>query len=139
MVTSANEDLLSALTEATADLLFPSETDSPVVPYTYAPDGQRLPTVAALRRRLGQPPPTLVEKTSLDDFFAAVTAPPPELAGDEESTRTAARFQELVTLLKTRLRRPRVYRVGTIRIDVYVLGISPAGGIFGVQTTVVET
>ncbi len=49
------------------------------------------------------------------------------------------RYQRLVKLLQTHLTDLKVYRLGEVEIDVYVLGKTESGAIAGLATISVET
>ena len=63
-----------------------------------------------------------------------------EQDGQSQEARTqAARFQTLVRLLRDGLSDIKVYRVGDVEADVYVLGKTASGSLAGVTTKIVET
>ena len=68
----------------------------------------------------------------VDDFFALATQE--EDWHDQEERETVQRFQNLVGVLKQNLSQLRVYRVGSIEIDVYIVGVTPGGGLAGLST-----
>ena len=74
---------------------------------------------------------------AVDGFFAIATQE--EDWHDEEERETAKRFQNLVRILKQNLSQLQVYRVGSIEIDVYIIGMTPGGDWAGLSTQVVET
>ncbi|MBE9067133.1 nuclease, partial [Leptolyngbya cf. ectocarpi LEGE 11479] len=49
------------------------------------------------------------------------------------------RYRNLRDLLETTLEDLQVYRIGTVEIDVYLLGKTEDDQIIGVKTTIVET
>ncbi|MGK4006481.1 nuclease A inhibitor family protein [Sorangium sp. So ce1036] len=129
------EELLASLEEAAQPLLFPSESDHPLRPFRW--DGGDVPSPSALRAARGAAAETPVEVTTVGDFFAPVLEPAEE-AGDAALT-DAGRYRQLVALLEAHLTDLRVYRVGSVDIDVYVLGRHPSGAWLGLRTKVVET
>jgi Nuclease A inhibitor-like protein len=58
---------------------------------------------------------------------------------DEEEREIVQRFQHLVSVLKQNLSNIQVYRVGSIEIDAYILGVTPSGNWMGLSTQLVET
>ncbi|WP_437726712.1 nuclease A inhibitor family protein [Sorangium sp. So ce861] len=128
------EELLASLGEAAQHLLFPSESDHPLEPFRSRGDASS-PT--ALRAAEGLAAETPVEVTTLDDFFAPVLDPPAE-AG-EAAQADAGRYRQLADLLERHLADLRVYRVGRVDIDAYVVGRHPSGAWLGLKTRVVET
>lgn len=88
-------------------------------------------------RKVGYSLNTSVEFVELDSFF--------ELAATEQSwhstkeKETVKRYQNLVKLIKANLADVKVARLGTITIDVYIVGRTPSGDLAGLTTKVVET
>ena len=74
---------------------------------------------------------------SVDEFFAIATAE--EDWDDEEERETVQRFQNLVSTLKQNLSQLQVYRVGSVNIDAYIVGVTPDGDYAGLATKLVET
>ena len=58
---------------------------------------------------------------------------------DEQQKQNVKKFQTLVQTLKDNLNEIKVYRIGTIDIDVYIIGKTSSGDIAGLSTKVVET
>lgn len=123
-------DVLEALAEAASRLWFPSESDAPLTPYLWP--GARKPTPGALLRAEGHPPGTPVEIVKLEELFDALTAPRP-------GATDTARWRALVDLLETHLEGLRVYRIGAVDVDAYVLGRHRSGAWLGLKTHLVET
>jgi len=125
---------LSAIEEATRGLLFPSESDRPLVAYRFGPEE---PTPEAVLQARGLPAETPVEQESVASFFEGVTQTQEGAAAEEQAT--AERFRALVALLERELTELRVLRVGKIDIEALVLGKHPSGEWLGVSTHLVET
>ncbi len=121
---------LRTLEEAAAGLLFPSETDAPLVPIELS--GAQGPDLSAegLLRAEGRTEGTKVEEATADDLFAPLIE-----AGDDD----AKKYGRILELLQGELPNVRVYRVGSTDIDVYVLGKHASGAWVGLKTKVVET
>jgi hypothetical protein len=121
---------LRSLEEAASGLLFPSETDAPLVPIELAgAQGADLSAEGLLnieKREAG----TKVEEVTADELFAPLIE-----AGDDD----AKKYGRILELLKAELTDLRVYRVGSTDIDVYVLGKHSSGAWVGLKTKVVET
>lgn len=62
-----------------------------------------------------------------------------EEVGIDELLNVSRNFPDLVKLLKARLAKLTVYKVGTISIPVYMLGRSPEGNWLGLSTRLVQT
>ena len=129
--------LFDTLSQATSGLLFPSESDAPITPYHFpGPQGAE-PTPEALLSVEHLPGDTPVETITVADLFDPFQHAA-EGASDEDQAE-AARYGALVELLGHELKALRVYRVGKVDIDVYVLGHDAAGSWLGLKTHVVET
>jgi hypothetical protein len=128
-------DLWDAITRATEGLLFHSESDAPIEPYRWTEHA--VPSKAALLKAEGRRPDEVVEELTLHELFDPVTQE--QSFWNEEDRAEAARYKALVELLEEGLSEVRVYRVGKVDIDVYVVGKHPSGGCAGVKTHVVET
>lgn len=131
----ADGEALAALVEAAGGLLMPSETDAPFTPVHWAGAWPLSPE--RVRARLGLPPATPVERRPVARLFAALTRVYDP--GDAAAEARAARFAALRREVEGRLHDPAVYRVGSIKIDVLILGRAPSGAAIGLRTTVVET
>ncbi|MEG3939839.1 nuclease A inhibitor family protein [Microcoleus sp. S36b_A3] len=127
--------ITTQLSSATQGLLFLSETDAPFEVIHWPAQGELTPP--KLLQLTGHPPDAPVEQRTVDDFFAIATAE--ETWHDEEERETVQRFQNLVSVLKQNLSQLQVYRVGSIEIDVYIVGVPQSGDWAGLSTQVVET
>jgi hypothetical protein len=127
---------LQELQEATAGLLFMSESDYPfqVIEWDQAieitPDYLR-------QQSAGVNSQTPVRRQSVDEFFRSATSEPQWKKGRE--LETARRYQTLVRLLKEYLTDLTVYRVGEIDITIFILGKNESGDLVGLTTRVIET
>ena len=129
------DSIADQLQKASEGLLFLSETDAPFAVITWPTQGEL--NQVKLLQLTEHPPDVLVEIVSVDEFFDTPTAE--EDWHDEEEGETAKRFQNLVSILKQNLSQLQVYRVGSIEIDVYIIGMTPGGGLAGLSTKLVET
>jgi len=130
----SDEQLIEELREATRGLLFMSESDYPLEVFKWT---TAEPTREFLRKLSGKDSPSEVETQRASEFFRAA-ASEPDWKGEAELA-TAHKFQTLLRMLETALSDLRVYRVGSIDINVYVAGRAPSGNWLGVSTRVVET
>jgi hypothetical protein len=110
-----------------------SETDAPLEPLRIADEL----TPERLRRLSDVTDDTPVEAQDFDDFFRPAVYEPAWKSAHEIAT--ARRFQRLVELLRANLDDLRVFRVGRINMEVYVLGRAARGNWLGLRTRVVET
>ena len=129
-----NGRLLRDLAEACRGLVFISETDAEIEPFTAE-------KVAAhsLSSYLGalQIANEDLEEVSFENFFERLTSERDwHLELDKKRTR---QFSRLRGVLKKELKDLRVIRVGRIRIDIYIAGIDENGRLAGVKTKAIET
>jgi hypothetical protein len=80
---------------------------------------------------------TKIKEISIEDFFERTTKIE-DWFGDEENA-IAQKFSDLQKLIESSLQKIKVFRVGEIEIDVYVVGVDADGNFAGLKTTVVET
>lgn len=132
---AATPAIVKALQKATDGLLFMSESDYPFdVLYWRQPGGS--PSVARIAALTGEDA-SVVEERSVDAFFDGAATP--QDWHSPEDLQTVRRYQELVALLKAKLRKLKVYRFGTIQIHAYVVGVTSAGNWVALKTTQIET
>lgn len=94
-------------------------------------------TEAALLELTHHSPNDAIEIQDFDWFFE-----PAIVAQDWHSETEQAivqHYQQLVTLLKQNLSNLRVYRIGKINLDIYILGQTETGDVAGIATKAVET
>ena len=118
---------LTALKKAADGLLLPSESEEPIEVIAWGGETGQL-TDQEVLRLAGHKPGDRVEATDLDDIFRDA------VAGDN-----AKKFQKLIQALKDTLDDIRVYRVGEVEKDVYIVGKTKGGGWAGLKSKVVET
>ncbi len=128
-------DIVDRLKLASNGLLYMSESDYPFDVFQWV--GQEPNTAETVIKRTGHTPDTQVEVVQLDEFFRNATQEQ-DWHNDEEK-ETVKRYQSLVETLKTSLSDIQVYRLGTIVLDVYIVGKTPSGNLAGLSTKVVET
>ncbi len=129
------EVLLNQLGTAANGLLYPSETDAPFIPFAW--ETMRDFSVDKLLLATRHSRDTPVDGMEPDDFFAPVEHV--EEWFDDSERATAERFAALHDTLEDLLTDISVYRVGTVDIDVYVIGKTADGYFAGVSTKLVET
>jgi Nuclease A inhibitor-like protein len=124
------QEIIDLLKQTTIDLLWVSESDYPFQIVTWSDkviDSRLFPTC----------PDEDIEVISLDDFFA------PALRVEDwyeaEELATVDRYKLLLQTIDSSLAEIRVFRLGEIEIDLYIVGKTPDGDVIGLQTTIVET
>ena len=127
--------MMETIAEACEGLIFVSETDSTVEPIALPrmSDLSQDELLNALDRDEGEP----VETADALEFFDRLTRP--RGWHSDEEKEMAQRFARLRDILESELRELRVYRVGEVRVDIFVLGRTRSGTIAGVHTRAVET
>lgn len=128
-------DLRSAIEKATEGMFYLSETDAEISPFFGG--SVETTTLDTILRQHEIENMNWVEEVSFDFFFSRLTQIK-DWFGDKERENTV-RFGHLKKLLETNLTDLKVYRIGKIRIDIYVVGIDEEGNLAGVKTMAVET
>jgi hypothetical protein len=125
------------LERAAAGLLYTSESD---YPFTYVFRAAAVPAPLAVedfRRAFGIPPDAPVEVVSLDDFLARhIERVDPN---DPVAIALVPRYRVLRETLRHAVDGVRVFRVGQIAIDCYLVGTDRAGNVVGLTTVAIET
>jgi hypothetical protein len=131
------QNLEHILTEAAKDLLYPSESDYPFEYFEWdLSEGNPL-TDGQVRKYTDRGNDAPVKEVPFADFFGRLTEVR-DWYGEEEK-QTVERFAALRDKLTQLLADLRVFRVGTVEIDVYIVGKSPSGKWVGLRTKSVET
>lgn len=132
-----DESFLRSLKRLTKGLTFMSESDYPVEPFLQESAGQDAPTADAFIASKKTDANAGISQVDFDTFFKGSTL---EQDGQSQEARAQARrFQALVKTLKENLSDIKVYKVGDVESDVYVVGKTASGSFAGVTTKVVET
>ncbi len=128
-------ELGKKLEELTKELYYTSETDEKIVPYL----GDRVESITTeeVSKANSSPNDTPVTETGVTELFESLTAIQ-DWYGEEEKA-TAGKFAELAELLKNNLRELKLYKVGKIEIDIYIIGLNDENCIQGIKTKAVET
>ncbi|HEX2972250.1 MAG TPA: nuclease A inhibitor family protein, partial [Tepidisphaeraceae bacterium] len=118
-------DELQEIITASQGLMYPSETDAPFEPFCWtAQGGGSARNQIAAHAGKGRP----IQEVSVEDFFA-------ELDDSED----ADCFHTLRQALETHLMGLKIFRLGQIKIDVYLIGQTRSGDWAGLHTLSVET
>jgi hypothetical protein len=130
-------DVTAALKEASAGLLFPSETDAPFEVLSW-PGEQGKPDKARLLELAGLPPGTPVKTKGLDAFFKDATKE--EDWHDDQERAEVQKFRRLVQAIKETLADVKVFVAGKgAEKDALIVGRAEGDGWAGLRTKVVET
>lgn len=127
------KSFVEEIKEIVKDVYYISETDSELFPFV----GERAEEASkeTILKQIGGNAP--VEERNFEDFFKRLTEMQ-EWFGDEE-TRTANRFSELKEFLMKNLRDLKVFKIGKIEVDIYIVGLDANNILKGVWTKAVET
>lgn len=123
------------LAETCRGLFYPSETDAPVEPI-FGGEAKEVSTttIAGLADSI---PSAFIEEVEFEKFFEKLTTEREWYVAEQR--KNAKGFAKLQRLLKSEMKSVRVFRIGKIRIDIYVVGIDSEGNLAGVKTFAVET
>lgn len=128
---------VSALLARTSNgMLMPSESDYPFTPFTWTNAARRRVTPARVLALTGRVPETAVQVVELGYFFRNLADRQPW--HDPQQARDVVRFKRLKRAFERHLSDVRVYRVGTVRIDAYIVGRC-GRNLIGLSTTLIET
>jgi hypothetical protein len=136
MMDDAALGLIARLQAAIAGLLWMSEIDAPLEVIHWPASVLEL-TQERLLELTHHPPTALVQQVTVEEFFAGATADQ-DWFGEEERA-IAQRYREVVALLKQSLTHLQGYRVGEVRLDLYIVGQTASGNWVGLATQAVET
>ncbi|MEM9154982.1 MAG: nuclease A inhibitor family protein [Cyanobacteria bacterium P01_F01_bin.33] len=128
-------ETVERLQTATAGLLWTSEADYPFEIFEWT-DRTELDRDALLNF-LALPPDTQVEHVGVESFFEKAMRDRDWY--DEVESARAQRFRDLVAVLHQTLSQIRVFCLGTVEIDVYIVGRSAQETWAGLHTHIVET
>ncbi|OYD94570.1 nuclease [Nostoc sp. 'Peltigera membranacea cyanobiont' 210A] len=130
-------EITEKLKQASDGLLMISESEYPFEAFLWSNQAQEPMTAQKLLQLTGHPQETSVEEVELDYFFRNCAQE--KEWHDEIQQQNVLKFKSLVKTLRDRLTNIKVYRIGTISIDVYIVGQTPDKDLGGISTKVVET
>lgn len=123
--------------QAARGLYLRSETDAPFEVLNLGKQEKSGFQQEQLKHLLQVPADTLVEVVELPCFLQTMTKAPE--GARPERVQEAQQFQQLQELLLAQLEAVKVYRVGSVEIDAYLLGWTPDEHLVGLKTHQVET
>lgn len=128
-------DLGKQIAEAVKGLYYVSETDAEILPFVGAKS--QTVSVEEILIQTKNESNAAIEERNFADFFARLTEIQ-DWFGDEEK-QTAAKYTVLKNLLEKNLRELKVFKIGKIELDVYVVGLDAENILTGIRTKAVET
>lgn len=128
--------IVKTFDQATEGLLMPSESEFPFKGFHWNDTNSLIPET--LLELTDRSPDTQVEETNLDYLFRNIAVE--KDWHDEIQKADVAKFQRLKQVIEENLSDIKVYRVGNVEIDVYIIGKLKAGsGLAGLSTKLIET
>lgn len=131
----ASDSFREELADACRGLVFSSERDAAVEPFFSEVSGGDF--VLAMQEALGSKTDRPIEEINFEDFFGKLESVR-DWYGPEEK-RNARGYARLRKVLAKNLASLRVFRAGTVRIDIFIIGKDGQGRIAGIRTHAVET
>ncbi len=128
-------ELSDQIKKAAEGLYYISETDAEIVPFI-GKSAEAI-TKEEILSQTGCEIDSDVEERDFAEFFARLMEIQ-DWFGDEEK-ETAQKFGQLKELLERNLRDLKVFKIGKIQLDVYVVGLDAENILLGVKTKAVET
>ncbi|UBF30787.1 nuclease A inhibitor family protein (plasmid) [Kovacikia minuta CCNUW1] len=129
--------VISILRQAVNDLLWMSESEYPIDILEWNVSEEHPFTVETLLQATQHSPDGPIQQLTIEALFEPLMQEQ-DWFGPEEHQR-AQRFQSLYQLLQERLSEIQVYRIGTIEVDIYILGKVTSTKLIGLHTRLVET
>jgi hypothetical protein len=126
----------AALAKASQGLLYPSESDEPFTAFTWKGAEGEL-TKEKLLKRARKPASSPVQEVPLKDFFKDLTTEQ-DWHGEEEKA-AVEKYRNLLEALRQNLSDVKVFKVGTAKVGVFIVGKTEEGDWAGLKTTAVET
>jgi hypothetical protein len=130
-----NEEFKNSLSESVNGLTYISETDAAIELFEGGAADEV--TAANVLTQAGAAADAPVEERGFEEIFARLTRV--YEGGGEEQAARAGRFAALKGLMEANLSDLKVFKVGKINIDIYIVGIDGDGNLSGVKTRAVET
>ncbi|NJR39131.1 MAG: nuclease [Leptolyngbyaceae cyanobacterium CSU_1_4] len=133
---NGEKNAVASLKAIVEGLTWMSESDYPFE-VVLLPDRAEPLTTDELLQRTGHDAETVVEEISIENFFAPAIQP--QDWHEEADKQRLQHFQTLLQWIEQHLSSIKVYRVGSIAIDVYILGKTESGNWISLSTKVIET
>lgn len=126
---------LEKIKAAAEGLLFISESDFPFEVVEI--NGSKTSLENNLKTLSGKEENTLITNQALDDFFRSSTT---FYSTDTEvQKQNVQRFLHLKNVLNETLAQVQVFRLGSVQIDVFIIGELKDGTLAGLKTKLIET
>jgi hypothetical protein len=129
-------DVLQALRAVANGLLYTSETDAPLELVRW-PRGESILTASDILALIGKDQDAPISEIGLEAFFRDLIQD--QDWHDEDAKRAVQQYRNLLVVLKQTLKNLKVFKIGEVQIDIYIVGRAPDGEWAGIKTTAVET
>lgn len=133
LINTMNTDL-QKIKQAADGLYFMSETDSPFELFQLT---EKENLEQQLLQLSGKETGAVLTSQELDYFLRNMVKTYP--GADAQQLQTAQRFQQLQKVLHEELTDVKVYRVGEVNVDAFIVGKLKDGSYAGLRTKLVET
>ena len=132
---SGSKQFAEQIKRLSEGLYYISETDAPILPFT----GNKAEAVTKdeILRQTQSTAGTAVEERNFAETFARLTQIQ-DWFGDEEK-ESAAKFDKLKSFLEQNLKDLKMFKIGTVQIKIYFVGLNADGNLTGIRTEAVET
>ncbi|MEM1171812.1 MAG: nuclease A inhibitor family protein [Cyanobacteria bacterium P01_H01_bin.35] len=132
-----NLEIFERLHEAAKDLLWTSESDYPFEALIWEFGEKILLDNEVLLKITKHSLDTPIKVIEFDSFFQGLITH--KDWHNSEDADTVTRYQELVRIMKQYLSDLKIYKVGKIEINVYIIGKTDTGDYAGLATVSIET
>ena len=130
-----NENFTKIVSRLVKNLYYISETDSEIFPFSG--DAAESVSREVILQQTGSDSAAPVEERDFTELFGRLTAMQEWFGKDEK--KTAKRFEKLKDFLQDNLRDLKIFKIGSVNIDIYIVGLNSSGKLAGVRTNAVET
>jgi len=134
-INPAENNSARQIKETAQGLYYISETDAEILPFIGGEVKAVTKEEILSQTKSGTNLP--VEERDFADFFTRLTEIQ-DWFGDEEK-ETAQKFVRLKELLEKNLKDLKVFKIGRIQLDIYVVGLDAESKLVGIKTKAVET
>jgi len=131
----ALERSMEKISAACEQLFFVSEMDAPVEPVALPRMTDLSPD--ALLEALGRSDEEPIQMAAATEFFDRLTRT--QEWQSENEKKLIRRFAHLSDVLEDELEDIRLFRIGEVQVDIFVIGLTRGGTVAGVRTRAVET
>lgn len=130
-----SKPLNEQIVEIVAGLTYLSETDAPI--NAFAGQSAVCVTAETLLLQIGRSTDVKIVENDFNDFFAPLIKIQKWFGEDER--KMTEKFAQLKELLQTNLIGKKVFRIGKIDLDIFVVGLDSENILRGIQTKATET